>query len=1157
MSRFEILTAPPGAGATGHILREHVLSRMAGEGLARDFAYLAPTRRKVERVRREIMELSGGGLFGPCVLTLDEFFKLLFERAGAPGAVISDIARLAVLESVIRDNAPSLRHLAAAAHYPGTVRKLGALFAEFKQNLIFSKSALEQRFADARGAIPGKKIHDLLLLFDAYNARLRAGGDVLLDTEDMFAHALRRLESHGADALPSGLRLIVLDGFYDFNPLQRAVLAAAVRAVPDAVARLEIEPPAPGLGWRHRRIFWLAQHTLGFYRSLRGRGAMQRPAPEAAPAPAPIAMRQLAGRLFLKGAFRNDKIDAGGAVLVLAPRDRAAEAHEIARRIKRLQSPRLSRTAVVFPALDAYAPLIREIFPEYGIPFEISAGRALAGSPVCVALLDAIEAAAENFPRTAVFRFLSSPFTDVAGLCADAPHAHEIDAVAREAGIAGGGGPAPWRDALERLAGTQEYVAQKHAEGAPERAACEDKAQLARRAAACLDAVFGALEPLRGGNKLTPADFAAAVRALIGGFGIRERAAHYDPAVHTAADARAGIRALAAFENVLDDVRAGLELTAGAHAHALPAEDLADMFRAALSGAVFHDAPRARGGVQVMGILETRGLDFDHVFLGGMLDDHFPKKQNVDFFLTASEREQLGIASIRTDISEDRFLFYRLFLTTKNLVITYPAQDSGRDTVRSMFIDELDRHIEIGDPREAPLFSRDNQTLYSPADCLARLGEHLRSATPDAAPPVRFREGVARRAARAAGMERDRRANTALSPFQGVIADPWHLERVRALFAPPRNTAGATLLENYARCPFRFFMSAILNAAPLEEVDEDISARDRGTLIHEILEAFYAARFDEAAGRIAPVPASPDTDAETQLLEIAKIKLEKYSGGGVFREAFRDSLLRGLHGYGAAPGPPGILKNFLYYEANDKDWFKPRYLEAAFRAKFDETLIGNTSITAPPLDVTLSRGGVFRISGKIDRIDLDAAGGRFFIVDYKTGTGAPRTPSDLFQGINTGRDFQLPLYLLMAARALGPGVEPVGAALYSVNPLRDRFGKKAFFANADYRDKSASGKNALNTRAVKGFLPADVFHDALENRFPENMRYALDCIMNGYFHVDVGGADRQCGWCESRRVCRLDERHATRVRERAALEPIPAYLPRPLVDEANGNEKDY
>jgi ATP-dependent helicase/nuclease subunit B len=364
---------------------------------------------------------------------------------------------------------------------------------------------------------------------------------------------------------------------------------------------------------------------------------------------------------------------------------------------------------------------------------------------------------------------------------------------------------------------------------------------------------------------------------------------------------------------------------------------------------------------------------------------------------------------------------------------------------------------------------------------------------------------------------------------------------------------GVTALEAYARCPFRFFVSRLLGIEAMEEVEEDLTALDRGTLLHAVVEQFYRERYDEIADRIAPVPADgPGREqAERRLAEIAERQLRALRFSGVFWNAWRDSLLSGLAGHVRADMAPGALKAFLDFEARDRDWCRPRYIESSFDDRAAARDPDPARLQGPPLEITLDDGARFFIKGKVDRIDLaPGSPGLFFVVDYKTYAGKPGvTQADMFDAVNTGRDFQLPVYMILAGRALGPQWRAAGGALYALSGVSKFTGKFAIFGSEEFRDPKSQGGNAVNSAAKKGFVPDEAFDEILTVKVIQNIRAALQAILAGHFNPDILDPKRkQCEYCELGRTCRMKSAGADELREAAASLPG-IYLPRPLVTD--------
>jgi RecB family exonuclease len=301
-------------------------------------------------------------------------------------------------------------------------------------------------------------------------------------------------------------------------------------------------------------------------------------------------------------------------------------------------------------------------------------------------------------------------------------------------------------------------------------------------------------------------------------------------------------------------------------------------------------------------------------------------------------------------------------------------------------------------------------------------------------------------------------------------------------------TMSASRFEDYAKCPQLFFFKRVLRLAVPDEAGRDVSALDRGTLVHEILERFHAT-----------VPAGlPRDDRERALAAVAADVLSALKSDGLFAEVYRELLLGGLAGQPDAR--PGLLRAYLDYEEGRAGPFEPALFEATFGpvTLFEARAPGGRAI---PVAIT----------GSIDRVDLDESGDavRALVLDYKTGK-----VDDKRKGMVSGLLFQLPLYAhvlpaLLADRARGRPVEVVGAAYYQVKSPAEVGIKQVVAGKADLK-RIVSGARAT----VPSFA-------ALVAASVERARAVVESFLAGRFHpTGLEGSSSHCGECDFRSFCR-------------------------------------
>ena len=89
----------------------------------------------------------------------------------------------------------------------------------------------------------------------------------------------------------------------------------------------------------------------------------------------------------------------------------------------------------------------------------------------------------------------------------------------------------------------------------------------------------------------------------------------------------------------------------------------------------FHGEPAV--GVQVMGILETRNLDFDNVIMLSAGEGMLPKAGHSTSFILNFLREANGMTTVKRQTSLYAYYFYRLLQRAENVTLVYNASTDG------------------------------------------------------------------------------------------------------------------------------------------------------------------------------------------------------------------------------------------------------------------------------------------------------------------------------------------------------------------------------------------------------------------------------------------------------------------------------------------------
>jgi hypothetical protein len=517
----------------------------------------------------------------------------------------------------------------------------------------------------------------------------------------------------------------------------------------------------------------------------------------------------------------------------------------------------------------------------------------------------------------------------------------------------------------------------------------------------------------------------------------------------------------------------------------------------------------AEGRVQVSSPYRLRAGRFAHVFVASLQEGEFPGAAPRPGLIADEERAAIGLPERADPEAEERYLFYVcISRPTERLHLSWRiADDDGSAEASSPFVEEV-RELLAPSP---PL------TPGDPDELLARLTRARGPGSVVLDPELAPSADELGRAVAALGHEADHRAALAALGLDHESAEALavRLERARERRRPLPNDLhhplvhealadrppfGASTLETYSVCSYRWFVDHELRPQPLDPRPEPL---EQGSVVHATLERLYA---EPPAEGPLPTPATLGAwlaRARELLAEIAE-----QSGLGPHDAARRAGLER----------METLLGAFLARESR-RDWElapEPELLEAAF----------GTDTEVGPLDL-----GDFRMRGSIDRVDVGVRsdGTRVGVVrDYKLSTGVTAAAK-----LEDERKLQLQLYMLALRRLWG--IEPIGGLYEPLGAAADA--KPRGMLLATERGALLPDRNLTAT----DFREPEEFREALE-RARELAATAVEGMRAG--RVDrnpLGGACPR--YCSFQPICR---------RERATLESLEEERPRG--GEENGVE---
>ncbi|PZX95131.1 PD-(D/E)XK nuclease family protein [Flavobacterium aquariorum] len=192
-------------------------------------------------------------------------------------------------------------------------------------------------------------------------------------------------------------------------------------------------------------------------------------------------------------------------------------------------------------------------------------------------------------------------------------------------------------------------------------------------------------------------------------------------------------------------------------------------------------------GLQIMGVLESRVLDFETVIITSMNEGKFPAGKSQNSFIPYDVKSELGLPTFKEKDAIYTYHFYHLLQRAKNIYLLYNTESEGLDAgEKSRFITQLE--VE----------KQPNHTLTH---------EIYNAVLPD----------------------------TAYSPMV--------IPKSEMVMARLKEIAGKgfspSALTSYIRNPIQFYFQKILRISEVEEVEENIALNTLGTIIHETLKVLY------------------------------------------------------------------------------------------------------------------------------------------------------------------------------------------------------------------------------------------------------------------------------------------------------------------------------
>lgn len=390
----------------------------------------------------------------------------------------------------------------------------------------------------------------------------------------------------------------------------------------------------------------------------------------------------------------------------------------------------------------------------------------------------------------------------------------------------------------------------------------------------------------------------------------------------------------------------------------------------------FHGEPA--NGLQVMGFLETRNLDFRNVIMLSAGEGQMPRANKRPSLIPYTLQVAFGMTTIDKEVSIYAYYFYRLLQRAENITILWnTSTEDGHKGEMSRFLMQLMIESEqlFAEGQEIKLLS-----FFTPSESMGKTVISIKKSE-DIIKRLHHKFDIA----------------TEQTP-EWIEA---HKERPRKLFL----SASAILCS--MKCPLQFFFKYVAGLRPDDEVSEDIDDAIFGDIFHYAMEQIYK-----------PYRGKPLTSSQIRTWANDSQYLKYLVDKGFFVKLFKFTeknseehiSLGNINYSGTQLIKHHVLRRLIKIQ-----------LEAdAHTAEEAEKTGGSLTILATEEEHSVTReikpdGGEppfsIRLGGIIDRIDMvdNGVAKTIRIVDYKTSSN-PHTASNiqqLFEATKVGTTYHI------------------------------------------------------------------------------------------------------------------------------------------------------
>jgi len=376
-------------------------------------------------------------------------------------------------------------------------------------------------------------------------------------------------------------------------------------------------------------------------------------------------------------------------------------------------------------------------------------------------------------------------------------------------------------------------------------------------------------------------------------------------------------------------------------------------------------------GIQIIGILETRGITFKTVIVPSLNEGFFPSAGNYSIIFNTESRNALGLPTLFE--MEDLQFYYlkRLVDSSEKSYLLHIQDKRGEIDIKSRF------HYLLGEVEEY------HPSLVLPGVYKDRAKEAITAPVESRSFPE-MGSGKSESAGNTHSEQKNSQTKTFYLSYEDIFQGKTIPEKTLPILSTPQYEFSRLDLDRLKKCQTMYYIARILKVEDEKVLLKEIEREVVGLVVHEILNRLYR-DYDYEID-------SENFNAETEYNQKALEPERKYSSflKGSIKERYNlvkksISLKERLHTL-----IDGYFKKGLFYTKEEELVKKivRHNLEQVIERdveRFQKGFRVCREYMEKEFKVKIGENENYTLRGRIDRIDRTPEG-RFLIIDYKTGS---------------------------------------------------------------------------------------------------------------------------------------------------------------------------